>query len=407
MNDRIVVDFYALDRIAKQLGNAGSELNAAMSQLANLHLTRDSGAYLQLNGADISLRSVGGTVSASTVTQAIQSYRSTLGRLSAYSDSLAGAVGQTSSKFSRTDAALGRGLDTGDFSAKNNETTDATPTTSQGHRSWIAKFLNNELKESGSFLSGDLSGEGLLWGVSTAGAVSGSILYGEAGIKSKMNWKWKDKDGNWDFKSFGLSTEAKATGAVAKGSAEGNFGYLHGKLEGSVLTGAVSGNVKATLWDDGRFNPSLSAGLKGEGSAISGNAEAGIGTDQYGVYGKADGQVLHAEGEAKIGIGYIQTDNSGNAQYGIVAEGKGMASIAQGKVKGGVTIFGIDIDVGIEGYAGAVGGKAGGYITTKGVKGKIGGALGLGAGLEVSVDWSDAKWLGDAADTIWNWLGWW
>ena len=77
-----------------------------------------------------------------------------------------------------------------------------------------------------------------------------------------------------------------------------------------------------------------------------------------------------------------------------------MASVAQGSVKGGITLFGVDIDVGVKGYAVAAGVEAGGSISTKGVKAKIGGALAIGGGLEVSVDWSDAEWIGDAADAI-------
>jgi len=283
-------------------------------------------------------------------------------------------------------------------------TTASDDTTDKEH-SAFAKFVNNELKTSGAVLSGETSGEGEFLGFSTAGSASGSILYGEAGIKSKMSWKYKDKDGNWDFKSFGLSTEAKATGAVAKGEVEGNIGYLHGKLEGSALTGAVSGEVKATLWDDGKFNPSLFLGGKAEGSVLKGSAEGGFGTDQYGIYGKADGDLLHAEAEAKAGVGYIGKDKNGKAQYGASAEASAMASLAQGKVKGGISLFGIDIDVGLKGYAGAAGVEVGGSITTSGVKANLSGALALGAGLDVSIDWSDATWIGDTVDAVGDFVG--
>ena len=260
-------------------------------------------------------------------------------------------------------------------------------------RSTLAKFLNNELKVEGSVVSGEITGKGKFLGASTSGSASGSILYGEAGIESKISLDFKDKN-------FGISTEAKASGALAKGEVQGNWGYLHGKAEGEAITGAVSGEVKATLWDDGKFNPSLYAGGKAEASVLQGNAEIGFGTDQYGVYGKADGSVLHAEAEAQAGIGYVGKDKKGNAQYGVVASAEAMACLAQGKVQGGITVFGIDIDIGAKGYAGAAGVEAGASITTKGVKGKFGGALGLGGELEISMDWSDAKWVGDTVDTV-------
>lgn len=283
--------------------------------------------------------------------------------------------------------------------------TSSAKTSDENERSWFAKFINNDLKTSGSVLSGEKTGEGELWGISTAGTVSGAILTGDASIKSRASWKFKDKDGKWDFKSFGISTEAKASGAVAKGEVEGNLGYLHGKASGKAITGAVKGEAKFTLYDDGELNPSLSIGAKAEGSVLQGDAEVGFGTDQYGVYAKADGDLLHAEAEAKAGVGYLGKDEKGNATYGASAEASAMASVAQGKVKGGITIFGIDIDVGVKGYAVAAGVEAGGSITTEGVTANFSGALGLGAGLDVSVDWSDAEWIGDSIDAVGDFVG--
>lgn len=283
--------------------------------------------------------------------------------------------------------------------------TSSAKTSDVDERSWFAKFINNDLKTSGSVLSGEKTGEGELWGISTAGTVSGAFLTGDASIKSRASWKFKDKDGNWDFKSFGISTEAKASGAVAKGEVEGNLGYLHGKASGKAITGAVKGEAKFTLYDDGKLNPSLSIGAKAEGSVLQGDAEVGFGTDQYGVYAKADGDLLHAEAEAKAGVGYLGKDKEGNATYGASAEASAMASVAQGKVKGGITIFGIDIDVGVKGYAVAAGVEAGGSITTEGVTANFSGALGLGAGLDVSVDWSDAEWIGESIDAVGDFVG--
>lgn len=238
-----------------------------------------------------------------------------------------------------------------------------------------------------------------------AGFVADSIdtageIYGEVGVESKASFKFRDENGKRDYKSFGLTTEAKASGCLAKGKASGNIGYLRGEAAGVLLTGTVSGTAKATLWDDGKFNPSLGVGAKAEASAAKGNAEVRVGAEQYGVYGKAEGDALHAEAEAEAGVGYIGKGKDGSAQYGVSAKASAMASVAQGSVKGGITLFGVDIDVGVKGYAVAAGVEAGGSISTKGVKAKIGGALAIGGGLEVSVDWSDAEWIGDAADAI-------
>ena len=271
-------------------------------------------------------------------------------------------------------------------------------------RSGLADFINNEWKDSGSVLHGAVSGAGSVLGASAAGTLEGDILYGEVGVESKASFKFQDENGKFDYKSFGFTTEAKASGCLAKGKASGNIGYLHGEAEGALLTGAVSGTAKATLWDDGKFNPSLSVGAKAEASAAKGNAEVRGGTEQYGIYGKAEGDALHAEAEAEAGVGYIGKGKDGSAQYGVSAKASAMASAAQGGVKVGVTLFGVDIDAGVKGYAVAAGVEAGGSISTKGIKAKIGGALAIGGGLEISIDWSDAKWIGDAADAIGDFL---
>lgn len=270
----------------------------------------------------------------------------------------------------------------------------------EDERSWFAKFLNNELKADGSVLHGEVGKDGKILGFNSSGKASGDILYGAAGISGKGSWGFDKETGKWNFKDFGFGLNAYANGSVAKGEVEGNIGYLHGKASANLLNAGVKAEAKATLWDDGKFNPSLMVGASAEASVAHGEAEAGFGTDQYGVYGKAEGDFLYAGAEAGAGVGYIGTDKNGKPMYGAKAEAKAMACVAKGEVKGGVTIFGIDIDVGVKGYAAAAGVEAGGSVSTTGVTGSFSGALGLGAGMDISIDWSDAKWIGDTADAI-------
>ncbi len=278
--------------------------------------------------------------------------------------------------------------------------TNATAKTTDTEPSWFAKFINNQLKTDGDVLYGEKTAMGSIFGIGTGGTIAGSVLHGEAGIKSADSLSFKDKDGNWDFKKAGFSTKAKASGSVVTGEASGNIGYLNGKVSGELLTGGVYGEAKATLYEDGKFNPSLYVGAGAEASAAHGEAEAEFGNDQYGIGVGAEGDLLHAEAEAGAGVGYIGTDKKGNAQYGAKVEASAMASLAEGKVEGGVTVFGIDIDVGVKGYAGAVGVEAGASVTTDGVTGSFGGALAFGGKLDVSVDWSDAEWIGDTVDAV-------
>ncbi len=270
----------------------------------------------------------------------------------------------------------------------------------ENERSLFAKFVNNEIKGEKSLISGSKSKSGKFLGVDAAAKASGSILYGSAGVENSMSWGFDKESGKWDFKEFGGVIEAKASGAIAKGEVEGKYGIVSGKLGGEFLTGAVGAELSCALWNDGEFRPSLSLGASAEASVLSGEGELVIGSDQYGAFGKASGNLLHAEAEAGVGAGYLGEDDDGNALYGVEAKASAMACVAQGEVEGGFTIFGIDIGIGLKGQALAVGVEAGGTLTTEGVTASFSGALGLGAGLDISIDWSDAKWIGDTVDAV-------
>lgn len=270
-------------------------------------------------------------------------------------------------------------------------------------RSWFAKFINNDLKKEGSKYFAEASKAGKFLGISSAGTASGSFLYWKTDIKNKASLGFKD--GKWDIRSFGLSTKASATGALARGEVKGNWGLANGKASGEFLTGTISGESKATLWDDGKFNPSLMMKAKAEASALHGDAEGGIGNNQYGVKAKASGDLLYAEAEAEGGIGYIGKDKNGKDTYGASGKLGAMAGVAKGEITGEATLFGVDIDVTTKGHATSVGAEIGGKISTNGAKAKLDGAFGLGAGIEVSIDWTDAKWVGDSVDKIIDWTG--
>ena len=113
MENRIVVDFDALDRITGKLNTAGSELDAALSMLSCAAPGKVNGGTLRLNGADMSFRSVGGTVSAGDVAQAVRNYRSAIERLGAHSRELSGAVKQVASAFRSAESVCGKTPETG------------------------------------------------------------------------------------------------------------------------------------------------------------------------------------------------------------------------------------------------------------------------------------------------------
>ncbi len=277
------------------------------------------------------------------------------------------------------------------FALNSNGTIDSEP-------SMFAKFINNDLKIEKDIIHEKLDGKQNWFGIDIEGNLEGGFLHGEAGIKNSASFKLYD-DGEFN-PAFEFVTAASIAGALAFGEASGNIGYLHGKVAGEFMTGGVSGEAKATLYEDGGFNPSLQIGAKAEASVASGEAEAGLGTDQYGIYANASGDVLHAEAEAKVGAGYLGTDEDGNKEYGVVAKAEAMACAAEGEVEAGFTIFGIDVDIGVKGYAGAAGVEAGAEFTSDGVSLDAGIAAVVGPGVSIDIDWSDAKWIGETADAI-------
>lgn len=284
---------------------------------------------------------------------------------------------------------------------------DSGVSNGEPEKSWFEKFFFGDLKGEGSLLKGESHGESDIFGSDAAGTLTGALFYGQYSVKNKMSFKLKDENGNWDLKSFGFVSKLKATGALAKGEAKGNIGKLSGALEGSLLTGAVSGEVKATIYDDGKINPSVKAGVKGSVSAAKGSAEVAYGDKNYDVHGSAEGDLLHAEAEAEVGAGYLGKDDDGNSRYGVSAKAGAMASVAEGKVKGGFTFLGIKVNAGVKGYAGAVGVEAGGSITTNGVKASFAGAAAIGGGIDIEVDWSGFDdWAKDTINNIVEFFRW-
>lgn len=235
-----------------------------------------------------------------------------------------------------------------------------------------------------SLLTGEIGGKTSILGIGTSGSISGGLLNGK--VESKLKSKYSIKD-----REFGIEAVGEASGSLAKGAAQGNIGYLSGKAEAEIGAASVKGTVGATLFKDGKFTPSLNAKAEASAAAAKGSVEAKFGTDKTNKHVKAEGSVLKAEASASAGVGKVTyTDAQGNKDTAIGVTGtvKAGACLAEGKVSGGFTVFGVKIDAGLTGKAGAVGVEAGGSITNKGASGKIGGALGVGGGVEISVDWS-------------------
>ena len=253
MEDRIIVDFNALDRMASKLNTAAGDLDAAVSVLSGAYLTQESGAYLRLSGCGTSLRSVGGTVSAGTVAQAVSSYQNALRRVSGRARKLSSSVKQVSARFDQTEASTGRGLSTG----------EKAPTTDGGGGGgggswfdWSAikvtwKDIIKLVKEGGIIGAGlGLLGN-LIYNISTGGTPAKTVLsilkdasklvggIAKGFSKNSFNWLGLVKSG--EKMSLG-----EAIGKIAEDYSFGNATNVSGKIAvgakwaGQILTVATT-----------------------------------------------------------------------------------------------------------------------------------------------------------------------
>lgn len=281
-----------------------------------------------------------------------------------------------------------------------------------GLKKILSKILPNITTGDYNNLANDLMKwyNGLGWGnQQLVRILTGSGIFG--GLVSSMMSGISVK-GDLDFLAGDVKTSAKADWNLTKGdakakasvsaeghgiSASGEVGGQYGKIEGEVNVGNVEakGEVGATLFDDGEFSPQLYAKGEISGNVAEGEIKGTLGTDEYNAHAKAEGEVLSAKASAEGAIGKIvDKDDNGNVSisYGVKGEVGASAYAAEGKVSGGITIFGVDIDVSAKGQAGGASAKAGGSVTTGGMSGTAGIGLGLGAEVSISVDWSDFKW---------------
>lgn len=240
----------------------------------------------------------------------------------------------------------------------------------------------------GSVVYGEKSGKGEFLGLDTSGKASGSLLGYDVDGKTSATWDTQEGE-------IKIGAEGNATAYAAKGELEGSIGALKGTAEGAALVAGTSGSIGLSIMKDNKFSPSLEADVKAKANVVEGEAGVQLGSDENNAHAKAKGSALGAEASASAGVGVIEVKDKEtgkvSTQLGVEGSVGAEAYLAKGEVSGGLSILGIDFDVSVSGKAGAVGVSAGGSITTGGVSGKIGGALGLGAGLEVSVDWSDFK----------------
>lgn len=368
MQDKIVVDFDALNRIAARLQTVGRELDQASAMLGGLSLTRDAGAEQPLGDAGFPLRTGGAAINADTVATAIASCKSALGQVSGYGERLSAAVKNASSLFEATENALrGAELETG------TNPFDVSSGSSGAELRPGKPVEMPHLKGDDAVYKGESTGKGGGW-LNAEGKASGDVL-----------------GYSYDVSPTSVSGEAH----LAQGKVEGSLfgGFLAGGITGVAGQVAASGKVDATLYDEGKLRPHIGAEAKAEATALGGEANLRAGSENNNVHAKAEGKVLTAEAKAGAQAGvYKTTDANGNeiTVAGLKAEAGAEAYVASGKVSGGISILGVKVDASLKGHVGT-GVTVGGEVSTSHAGIDLGGALGLGAGVTIDVDWSDFK----------------
>lgn len=232
-------------------------------------------------------------------------------------------------------------------------------------------FLTGDAKLEGAVLAGELKGEGSFLGIAASGAIGGELLGGELSLKPDVALDLAKGD-------YHAGVKGKAEGHVAQGTLEGDYGLLHGDLKGSLVTGAVEGELEASLFRNGYFDPSLGGKASAKVSAASGEANARFGAEDTNVHAKAEGDLFtaHAEASAHAGLN------------GVGAKVEAGAYCAEGEISAGFNLFGVKVDIGLEGKAGGAGAKAAFGVDKDAVSGELALGLLLGAGVNFKIDYS-------------------
>ncbi len=157
------------------------------------------------------------------------------------------------------------------------------------------------------------------------------------------------------------------------------------------LTAKASASVGATMAANPLdINIHANGSLEAHGLRAVGKLKLGDST--VNVAGRFDGSIGHAVAEGKVGVGAISIEDPDTKEkktaFGVEAGGSLKAEVFTGKVTGGVSILGVKFSGTLKGSALSAGVEGKVKATTGGITLGLGAALGLGAGFEVSIDWS-------------------
>lgn len=378
--ERIVVDQHYMAETAGKIAAVADALQSCCSRLSGTRgsLQNGCGENVRLRYA-VRLRAAQRSEGGQTIGGVIQALCRSLTAESAAVERLARNVRQVAAQFQNVEqelSAYASQLGTGEDEAAPQASADASSgegKTKHAPSPWRS-FLDGVPV---AIVGGGVAGVGGLSGV------SGKFFSG-------LTWDPAEKESGL------IIYQEHREKSLTSGKLSGGLGDLSASMEGKVGSSEVTGTVGLSLYKDGKLSPALEMKLKSEIAAFKGKAGAQYGNEQFNGHVKAEVGVGVLESELAVGAGVITyTDKAGNQKTELGLRGKAGAAayVTSGKVSGGLTIFGIEINATAKGHVGA-GFEAEGRITTGGVSGSIGGSLGLGGSVEISLDWSNFSLFG-------------
>lgn len=188
----------------------------------------------------------------------------------------------------------------------------------------------------------------------------------------------------------GGAASFEASDCVASGTMSGSGDNWNASGNYQFLTGGVRGTIESGWTRDGVLDPHIHASGEVGGSVVTASGNARYGNDEAYAFVNGKGDLLHAEGRAKVDMGRMElehADGTTSTEYGVSGEIGGEVYLASGEINTGFEICGIRVTIGAEGYAGGIGASASGKVTTGGASGSIGVGAGFGGKVEISVDW--------------------
>ena len=216
----------------------------------------------------------------------------------------------------------------------------------------------------------------------------GSIKIGKFSLKGAgaVNNAYGAKDSSSTLNSirFGKSMKARAGKLGLKlhtkhKTLSASGGLVFGQAKAGSSVGASYLEPGTDLLADGEFSTAkvrgkLKLDTKVVGAALKGSMSAG-----------------YSSAYAKGAIGsFVQKDENGNNQkvYGAYGKAGYTFSAYKGEIGGSLNILGVSFSVSLSGYGAGIGGDIGGGISSGGINFSFSGALGIGAGLAVNINWS-------------------